>query len=440
MNKRIITLLSIIIMGSSIASAQTSGGNSPYSRYGWGTLTDGGQGFNKGMGGVALGFKGRDILNYANPASYASIDSITFLFDIGISLQNGYFKENDKSVNALNSTLDYIQAGFRLRKNLGVSIGLKPVSIVSYDFYNNTALQGEEGIWDEGATTSSSYYGEGGMRNAWLGLGWEPVKNLAIGVNGGFTWGNYTHTNTITFTNNAHSLLRTYKASINTYSLDFGLQYTKSLGKKNELTIGLTYGLGHDINSTATYFNREVASSSSTTLGGDTTRVSKAFEMPHSFGIGFNFCHDKKLSVGVDYTCQLWKGCKFPELASTGSISSYTVGTSSFCDRHRIAVGAQYIPNPDGYKVKDHIQYKLGLSYTTPYVKVNGQDGPKSYLGSVGVGIPITNTYSSRSLLNIGFQWEHIAPSASHLLKEDYVRLCLGLTFNANWFNKWRIE
>ena len=439
MDKKILALLAATTMFFSISSAQTSGGNSPYSRYGWGNLTDGGQGFNKSMGGVALGFKGKDLLNYSNPASYAAIDSITFLFDIGISLQNGYFKENGKSVNALNSTLDYIQTGFRLKKNLGISLGMRPVSIVSYDFYNNTPLDGDGSIWDENATTSSSYKGDGGMRNIWIGLGWEPFKNFSIGANGGYTWGAYSHVNTITFTNNAHSLVRTYKANINTYTLDFGLQYTQRLSKKNELTLGLTYGLGHNINSTATYFNRQVASSSSTTLGGDTTSIGKAFEMPHSFGAGLHFCHDKKLSIGIDYICQLWKGCKFPELAS-GSATSYAVGTNTFRNRHKISAGAQYIPNPDGYKTKDHISYKAGFSYTTSYIDINGQSGPKNYLASAGVGIPIVNSFSSRSVLNIGFQWEHVAGSTKNMLTEDYVRLCLGLTFNASWFNKWRIE
>jgi hypothetical protein len=48
--------------------------------------------------------------------------------------------------------------------------------------------------------------------------------------------------------------------------------------------------------------------------------------------------------------------------------------------------------------------------------------------------------YNNRSMLNASVQWEHLIPGRSHSLKEDYLRLCIGLSFNANWFNKWKIE
>lgn len=76
--------------------AQTNGSNSPYSRYGFGLLGDGGNAFNKGMAGTAYGMHNGKELNTKNPASYAAIDSLTFLFDLGLSLQNGNFAQNDK--------------------------------------------------------------------------------------------------------------------------------------------------------------------------------------------------------------------------------------------------------------------------------------------------------------------------------------------------------
>ena len=50
------------------------GTNSPYSQYGYGDLTDQSVGFNKGMSGVAQGFRKGNEVNPANPASYSAVD------------------------------------------------------------------------------------------------------------------------------------------------------------------------------------------------------------------------------------------------------------------------------------------------------------------------------------------------------------------------------
>ena len=59
MNKRTrisgIAIAAAISLISLQANAQ-NGSNSPYSRYGFGTINDRAQGFNKGMAGVAQGF------------------------------------------------------------------------------------------------------------------------------------------------------------------------------------------------------------------------------------------------------------------------------------------------------------------------------------------------------------------------------------------------
>ena len=72
--QRFVSLLCALIFTSALF-AQSNGSNSPYSRYGVGTLNDGGGGFNKGMAGLSIGMRnGRD-LNTANPAAYSAIDS-----------------------------------------------------------------------------------------------------------------------------------------------------------------------------------------------------------------------------------------------------------------------------------------------------------------------------------------------------------------------------
>ena len=79
--------LAALMMSLALAVNAQSGMNSPYSQWGLGILSDQTSGFNAGMNGVGLGFHEHNQVNYINPASYSSVDSLTFLFDAGISGQ-----------------------------------------------------------------------------------------------------------------------------------------------------------------------------------------------------------------------------------------------------------------------------------------------------------------------------------------------------------------
>ena len=66
------------------------------------------------MGGIAYGLRNGYQINASNPASYTAIDSLTFLFDAGMTLQNANFKDGNVKTNAKNSSFDYLAMQFRL--------------------------------------------------------------------------------------------------------------------------------------------------------------------------------------------------------------------------------------------------------------------------------------------------------------------------------------
>ena len=67
--------------------------DSPYSRYGYGTLDNHTIGASRSMGGIGYAIQSGKQINIKNPASYAAIDTLTFLCDFGVSLQFDYMKE-----------------------------------------------------------------------------------------------------------------------------------------------------------------------------------------------------------------------------------------------------------------------------------------------------------------------------------------------------------
>jgi len=417
-------------------TAQTSGNNSPYSRYGIGTLSDESQSFNKGMGGLSQGMRGLTVVNWQNPASYAAVDSLTLLFDIGASFTTAHMTYNGSSVNPQNSMLDYVQAAFHIMKNVGVSFGMRPYSVIGYNFTSSKTMEDIDGYGEKVQT--ATYLGEGGTHVVYGGLGWAPFKNFSLGANVSYLWGDYSHSSTVSFSETTiQSLSRKYQGEINTWLLDLGLQYVCKLNNKNVLTLGVTSGVGHKINESSTYINQKLLSSS--VIGADTMRIGDAYEIPWSVGGGFAVTHNDRFTWGVDYICQMWKNCRFPELENVNGDQLYQVGKNALSNRQKFIFGAEYVGNPDGIRFRDHVSYRFGVSYATPYYKVNNQDGPKNYTLSLGVGLPIMNQYSNRSVLNISGQYERVAGNNS-MIKESYFRLCLGLSFNARWFNKWKVE
>lgn len=417
-------------------AAQTNGSNSPYSRYGFGLLGDRGNAFNKGMAGTAYGMQNGKELNTKNPASYAAIDSLTFLFDLGLSMQNGNIAQGGVKTNAKNSSVDYVTAGFRVAKNVGMSLGLVPFSTIGYNTSSKEEIQASNQV----LTKTTTFSGDGGLHEAYIGVGWAPFRRFSIGMNVGYLWGDLSHTVLMNFDDsNINSTRQAYETDIRTYKADFGLQYVQPLDKKNTLTLGLTYGLGHDIKRDAYYYNQKVVTGSS--ASGDTLVCRNAFQLPHTLGAGITWTHDNSLRVGVDYTFQKWADMKFPMVVENAAGALDYVGRKDlFTDLHKVSLGMEYVKNPEGLRWRQRVRYRAGFSYQTPYTKIGGVDGPQHFLASVGVALPITNMHNSRSLINFSAQYERVKPKMAGMITENYIRFSIGLTFNERWFMKWKAE
>ena len=164
--------MAVLMLGATLLANAQSGTNSPYSQYGLGVLSDQTSGFNRGMNGVGLGFHEHNQVNYLNPASYASLDSMTFIFDAGISGQITNFEENGVKKNANNSNFEYVVAGFRLFRHLGMSFGVVPFTNIGYDYSSSDWVNAS----DKDVYYTNTFHGEGGLHQAYVGAGWEPIK------------------------------------------------------------------------------------------------------------------------------------------------------------------------------------------------------------------------------------------------------------------------
>lgn len=431
LNKKVFVAISAMAL--SIGAFAQSGTNSPYSQYGLGVLSDQTSGFNRGMNGLGIAFREHNQVNHLNPASYSSVDSLTFIFDIGLSGQVTNFKEGGRKLNANNADFEYAVAAFRAYKNLGVSFGILPYTNIGYSY-----LSTGKTTTDVSSTYANSYYGEGGLHEVYLGFGWCLFKGFSLGANVGYLWGDYTKSVTNSYTDAyAKSISKICSANVTSYKLDFGAQYQLRIDKKNELTIGATYGLGHKLGADPSC---RVVSTSSATAVSDTASYSikDGLEIPASISGGLQWNYNNKLKVGIDYNYQGWGSVSYPVYEVKNNVPTYALNNQYYKDRHKVTFGGEYCGDENNRSFLKRLRVRAGVSYATPYYKINGQDGPSELSLSAGFGIPIVNSYNNRSILNISGQWVH--SSAKNFITENTFRINIGLTFNERWFMKWKVE
>jgi len=412
-------LLLTMVTGMAIAQNNT---NSPYTRYGYGDLSDQSFGNSKAMGGIAFGLRDGAQINPLNPASYTAIDSLTFIFEGGVSLQNMNISGGGVKLNAKNSSFDYLAMQFRLHPKIAMSIGLLPFSNVGYSVSESNEAT------ETSPYSTKSLTGEGGLHQLYVGAGVKVLKNLSVGVNASYFWGDITRSLTQLYPNTA-SYIRQNAVSVSDYKLDFGLQYTQEFNKKHSATIGAVYSPKHKLNNDYT-----VTTQASSTVSQDWDAT---LEVPNTFGVGFTYNYDKRLTVGLDYSLQQWSKTKFGVNTSDDAVREDFDETYTYCDRHKISVGAEYIPNLIGRSYLSHIKYRLGAYYTTPYYKIGGKDAAREYGVTAGFGLPVPR---SRSILSISGQFVRVSGQESTFVNENIFRVSIGLTFNERWFFKRRVE
>jgi hypothetical protein len=419
----LLTTMLFLISGVAIAQNNT---NSPYSRYGYGQLAEQGASNSRAMGGVAYGLRDKAHTNFANPASYTAVDSLTFIFEGGMSLQNTNFDNGINKINAKNTSLDYLSMHFRIGTNFGMSMGLLPYANVGYDMKNET-----KDAVDNEKTYVTNYFGEGGLHQAYVGLAYKISRKFSIGANISYLWGDVEHAMMLIFPYNsdAYGVMKRDHVGINSMKIDIGAQYSYQFGKKHFATFGAVFSPGYNLTNT-TYIQEIVGSSnailnaSSSGLSSKQTDLDVKNGIPMSFGVGVAYIYDGRLTVGMDVTYQQW------------SKVSFMGNKDAFVDRTKIAVGAEFQPDPIGRSLLKRIKYRAGAYYNAPYYKLDGVRASKEWGVSAGLSVPIR----SRSYFNISAQYGRVNGQTVNFINENQLRVNIGVTFNERWFYKTRVN
>ena len=387
--------------------------NSPYTRFGYGDISDTNSGEQRAMGGVSLGSRSKNGINTVNPASYSAVDSMTFMFDIGVSALVSRFSETAGTTNKLNANLEYITMQFPLWKKVGFSAGLQPYSFSGYNFYSTSYLPFE--LYPDTVTATQSFVGNGGINQIYAGLSVELFDHISVGVNAYYMFGSSINSRLLTFSSSDfYSSLQRDSIVVSSLRLRYGVQFYNTFANKHDVSFGLIYEPKLKLNADYSEMTGSVDQEQT-----PYKEVFSAFEVPELFGVGLNYVYNKQLTLGVDYSLQKWGDAKFFGV------------TDSLSNRSKLALGAEFIPNLRSRRYLNQIRYRAGFNVSDPYYKIENVTQPKNYGITFGMGLPLRN---NRSIINTTFEYGKIGTTG--LLREDYFKFTLSTTLNENWFLK----
>lgn len=436
-----------ILVPCAAASAQSSiNAYTPYTMLGVGELNTPGTLPVRSMGGAGLGMRSASVVNTMNPAAFSSAVPKSMIFDFGAEYtyfnvaQRKYAADGESRIarTAKNSVnFHEIAVQFPLAKGLGLGFTLNPFSSVGYDL---SSVDSNPENWAEIGRISYNYSGTGDITEVKLGIGWEFVKNVSIGVAGIYYWGNIDRSystvvnNNITGTGSFSSTIGNDKFNVSRFKLQAGLQWNVIASKKHLLTLAATYTLGGKLLPRKTQYVYTNGAVQSVVV--NRTVDSEEMRLPDVYAAGV-FYQNQHLTLAFDYVYEGWNS------RNAAYVERIAGGEMSYRNTSTFKLGVEYIPNR--FDVRNYfkrISYRLGGRYGGHYQRINGAN-INQYAVTAGFGFPIKLLGASSIDVGVEFGGRGTLRTVSSpdgakmgLVRQNYFKVGIGLSMFGEdyWF------
>ena len=419
-------LMALMLFASVTAFGQ-SNVDSPYSMFGLGQVRDKTMNTRlKGMGGVANAMADKAMVNPGNPASYAIIDTLSFLFDAGIYAKSSTFSTSTLSEKASCASLDYVSMGFALTNWWKMAFGAQPYSNVGYNIVTNFHD-------DQLGNCAELFQGEGGLNQVFWGNAFRIGKHFSVGVNASYVFGDSKSTTTLACPDTSYIICSRRSRDIMTRSFmfDYGLMYQGNLSKDLILTLGATYNQKINLHGVQTTFIRTIEDDDLETLSTSTEYLidtifynrdkNASYTMPHAVGFGVALQKTNRWRLGADFNWTQWSA-----FARNGV-------NEGLQDAWNVAVGGEFMPSStsiSGYWTR--VSYRLGGFYGKTCLNINGNSINKMGV-TAGMSLPVPRSLSK---VELGLEVGNCGTKSDNLIKESYVNFTVGVSIFERWFMK----
>ena len=417
--KILIAFLCVVAHG---AFAQ-NGTISPYSYFGIGDDRDKGAVDTQMMGGVSM--YGDSIhINLSNPAAYSKLRLTAYT--AGISHKEYQLKSWNEEQRTSVTNLDYLAIGFPLAKNVGFGFGIMPYSSVGYSL-NSTSNSANGEV-------SNFFEGEGGLNRLYASIGFEPIKNLSFGVTANFNFGTLEYQRIQSVEGVQFGTLDDRESNINGYDFKYALNYNPTIKDKYTLYTSVLINTQGNLTSE----NTQTLGSFSLVTGNNVEVVdvdldasnlrNTELKIPTRTTFGLGFGENKKWFLGAEYSFQQMNDFENTFLG---------LDNIDYGDANTYALGGYWIPDYrslTGYF--NRITYRAGLRYDMTGMTINNKE-INNFGITFGLGLPLGGDFSN---INVGFELGRRGTTDANLIEESYFKINLGLSLNARWFVKTKIN
>nr|WP_293836055.1 hypothetical protein [uncultured Arsenicibacter sp.] len=410
-------------------------GNSPYSALGVGEEYSQANIANLGMGSVGISNANTIHLNLQNPALLARRARFT-VFEVGIIGQyKPQISQNQggatMSQRDFGANINYIALAFPASSRWTASLNLRPYSYVDY----------QTKVFDKVPNTiyevQKNYSGKGALNKASFSNGFRLFKNLYVGVEATYLFGN--------ITNNSDSRLlindvvssvqpqditvsRINRTNYSDIIWKLGGAWRPKLGEKWTLNVGATYDPKTNVKAVQTDVNQLVTLSGTSLSDPDTLRSNLAghVTLPEQVQFGISLERNNKLTVGVDVGFQKWSQFRTADNSNPKLMNGM-----------RIGAGLEYVPKITSTKYWDLVTYRAGFQYIKSPYQVSGKQ-LNDINGSLGISLPIGSYFVNN--LNLAVVGGQRGTLVGTQIRERYVKIALGFTLNDKWFYRYALD
>jgi len=386
-----------------------------------------------GMSGVAL--YDDYVPGLANPAYWGNTVYTTATG--GVFFQN--YDARDNNGHAKNSLISASQFQLVLplkRNRVGLSLSLSPLTRSNFKVVDQTVLPPALNNGRDTLAYSIQNQGDGGLNRLELGIGVRIYKNISIGYAPSLIYGplqNNLKVHFVSFDPNVTYNDITYDQT--TTNIGFGNRFgvygtqRKIFSKKDALSFGAAVSLPINLKS-----ERYIESDRALGQSVKTFRLKDkdAFgtgdiRYPMEIMAGLQYAFNPALGVGTELLYQNWSDYTNFD----GNQEAYMT------DRYKIALGARYRPfmkRVDTFF--SHFKYRLGASYDSGYLKLNGQQIETLKL-SAGLGILSPR---NRSSVDISLEYGIRGTRSQNLVKENIWGLRLSINLAELMFYRPKLQ
>ena len=408
--KKLVVVLFVFCGLSAFAQLGTS---SPYSRFGLGDLQGNAFPVYNALGGGVTALSSSNSLNPSNPASYTSFRANSFLFSTG-GLHNTTQIQNstDKQV-VNNSAFSHLTIAFPISSKLGASFGMLPYSNIGYTLNARDTVVNADMI----------YTGDGGLSKVYFGGAYEPFKGFSLGINASYLFGGLNRRKKLDYDDESFFDSRS-NSSINLkgYYYELGLLYKKELANEKELSFGLTANNNSTLRAKRTNIVETISGENE--IVKDTARNVVEWgevTLPNYISTGLMYRDGEKWLLIADYSMQNW--ADYTLLGESDDLSNSM----------RLSGGLQYTPEFNSVtKYYKRMQYRLGAAYSNTPLTLNDTQ-LKEMSVSFGFGIPVKK---SRTKYDVSFTLGQRGTTDNSLIKEQFVKFGLSVSYDGIWFVK----